>query len=483
MQRERVRQWKLVPLEVKIVRYTTPFPEAYRQPAIFNFLNLTASFSSIAQIDWNYSLHGKLWTYNLSYFEVLRQPGLDPRIGQALINDWISKETTHIDGWEPYSLSLRMINWIQFFRITDSPIPEHVIASLIRQETALWQQLEYRLDGNHLLENAYALAYVARCTGDGKHREDADYLLLSQIKEQYLADGAHYQLSVMYQLTLSWRGLDLFSLLKETDTLRSILQEKLERQLSYLLAICDDAGYFPHFNDATSGIAPSLESVLRYAESLGLSLIRGALSASGYRRWSWAIADLWIDVAAIGPDHVVGHTHADNLTFCLNVGAKPIIVDTGTSTYENNERRRLERSTAAHNTVEIAARSSSDVWAQFRVGRRAQTIVLEDNLSMISAEQDGYDEVHHRIFTRHKAGFTITDKIVGRGVAYLHFDYRVQPKITADVLKVGLLTIKWTDAEVRLGPYQQAIAFNSTVPAQRLAVTFADLLTMTYNFD
>ena len=33
----------------------------------FSFLNMTHHF--LEQIDWNYSEHGKLWTYNLNYFD------------------------------------------------------------------------------------------------------------------------------------------------------------------------------------------------------------------------------------------------------------------------------------------------------------------------------------------------------------------------------------------------------------------------------
>src|SRR5690554_5405054 len=37
--------------------------------SIFSFLNLTHDFKS--DIDWNYSKYGKLWTYNLNYFDFL----------------------------------------------------------------------------------------------------------------------------------------------------------------------------------------------------------------------------------------------------------------------------------------------------------------------------------------------------------------------------------------------------------------------------
>ena len=41
-----------------------------------------------------------------------------------------------------------------------------------------------------------------------------------------------------------------------------------------------------------------------------------------------------------------GHSHADTFNFELYIKNKPIIVDTGISTYENNQQRRYERSTS-----------------------------------------------------------------------------------------------------------------------------------------
>ena len=39
----------------------------------------------------------------------------------------------------------------------------------------------------------------------------------------------------------------------------------------------------------------------------------------------------------IGPNYQAGHSHADTFNFELVVKNKPIVVDRGTSTYENND--------------------------------------------------------------------------------------------------------------------------------------------------
>src|SRR5690606_13481259 len=100
------------------------------------------------------------------------------------------------------------------------------------------------------------------------------------------------------------------------------------------------------------------------------------------------------DLAAIGPDYIPGHAHADTLSFELSLGTERILVNGGTSTYERGPLREAQRATRSHNTVEIAGTNSSDVWASFRVGRRARvrdvSIKERDGCVLVSGTHDGY---------------------------------------------------------------------------------------------
>jgi len=49
-----------------------------------------------------------------------------------------------------------------------------------------------------------------------------------------------------------------------------------------------------------------------------------------------------------------------------------LVVDTGTGSYQNSEIRRLCRSTGAHNVPMLEGNEQSDMWGDFRVGKRAQ---------------------------------------------------------------------------------------------------------------
>ena len=81
---------------------------------------------------------------------------------------------------------------------------------------------------------------------------------------------------------------------------------------------------------------------------------------------------LLADVGAPCPDELPAHAHADTLGCLVHVDGMPLLVDTGTSTYVPGPVRGYERSTAAHNTVEMDGADSTEVWGAFRAARRAR---------------------------------------------------------------------------------------------------------------
>lgn len=54
----------------------------------FTFLNLSKTFS--VAIDWNFTNYGKLWTYNINYFDYILPKDIDTGRRFKLINDFIS---------------------------------------------------------------------------------------------------------------------------------------------------------------------------------------------------------------------------------------------------------------------------------------------------------------------------------------------------------------------------------------------------------
>ena len=101
-----------------------------------------------------------------------------------------------------------------------------------------------------------------------------------------------------------------------------------------------------------------------------------------------------MDVGSISPQYQPGHSHAQTLCFELSFFKQRVFVNTGVSQYEEDQRRLLERSTLAHNTLNYNYENSSEVWSSFRVARKARTFGISIKKSKkyinINACHDGY---------------------------------------------------------------------------------------------
>ena len=62
----------------------------FEKKNLFTFLNISHSFSN--KINWNFNHFGKLWTYNLNYFDFLNQENMSKETGLLLIKDFIEND-------------------------------------------------------------------------------------------------------------------------------------------------------------------------------------------------------------------------------------------------------------------------------------------------------------------------------------------------------------------------------------------------------
>lgn len=467
-----VRDWDMVP-SIDAFPFFSP-------PNTFCFLNLEHQFGE--KLDWNFSGHGKLWTYNLNYFEFLMQADLPKTTGLRLIRDFIAAEEQLQDGLEPFPISLRIVFWIRFlskYQIRDSAIEQ----SLYRQLLRLNQRLEYHLLGNHLLENAFALLIGAAFLSHIRIFHKAAQLLDRELNEQILGDGAHFERSPMYHQLMLYRLLDVINCLSnnalaESSKLLPILREKAAMMLGWLQQITFANGDVPRLNDSVSGIAPDLRALSAYAGRLGLDAKQLSLGASGYRKIDTTRYELLVDVGAIGPDYIPGHAHSDTFSFVLYHRQDPLIVDPGISTYEKNERRQWERSTAAHNTVVVDGLEQSEIWGGFRVARRARVVSVTSTSDSLAAVHDGYRRIgldHRRTFHWDEQGIEIDDQLTEDrpATAYLHFYPGISLELQEKVVTGDFGSITFTTpCSVVIQDYCYALGFNRLLKAQCVAIQF-----------
>ena len=133
---------------------------------------------------------------------------------------------------------------------------------------------------------------------------------------------------------------------------------------------------------------------------------------------------LLADVGPPCPRELPAHAHADSLSCVVHVDSEPLLIDTGTSTYAPGAVRDRERSTAAHNTLEVDGRDSTEVWGAFRAGRRARVLRMSASADAdtvtVEAAHDGYRSLpgrpgHHRRWSLRADELRVDDTVTGRG--------------------------------------------------------------------
>lgn len=404
-------------------------------PTRFRFLGVE---HDVVEHGWDDGRIGKLWRYNLHYFDDLNasDAASRPAWHQDLLKRWIRENPPGVGtGWEPYPTSLRIVNWIKRFWRSGG-LDEAAMHSLAVQARWLSKRLEIHLLGNHLFANAKALVFA----GLFFEGPEADAwlrrgmrILTEQLPEQILPDGGQFERSPMYHAIALEDVLDLCNATTASgastargSTVAKALQDAVAPMRRWLLAMSHPDGEISHFNDAAIGIAPPTVALGDYARRLGfpeehLKNPVTALRSSGYVRVELGEMVAILDVGPIGPDYLPAHAHADTLSFELSLGGRRALVNSGTSVYAAGAERLRQRGTTAHNTVVVDGADSSEVWSAFRVGRRAQPLELEiidgDPL-VIRCAHDGYRRLagrplHRREWRFEGRGLTVTDRLEG----------------------------------------------------------------------
>jgi uncharacterized heparinase superfamily protein len=409
----------------------------------------------------------KLWRYNLHYFDYLHDPQRSSENKCFLIGNWIQHNPPGTeDAWEPYTVSLRIVNWIKFILLSngarvgedsENPPRQEWIDSLHQQVMWLERNIEYHFLANHYLKNGVALL----CAGMCFEGVDADRwvqkgleIMRDELKEQFLADGGHFERSPMYHSISVVDYLDVLNFAKNSP---SVLPGKVTDEfigmvttaLDFLSGICLPDGDIPLFNDSAFGIAPTPSQIFDYAErvigyqisSRSASPLVKAFSASGYYVCRNTNDMIVIDGGEIGPDYNPAHAHCDTLSYELAIDGRRVIVDSGVFDYEPSRERAYARSTRAHNTVIVDGEEQSEIWGVFRVARRARPIQgridkTEDGAVLFEGAHDGYRRLmgkpihHRRIRYEEQGSWVVTDELTGTGIHQMETIIHIHPDFT-----------------------------------------------------
>ncbi len=393
------------------------------------------------------------------------------------------------NGWEPYTLSLRIVNLVKWQLETNTFVPG-LWDSICQQSHVLSRTVEYHLRGNHLFANAKALVFAGLFLQGplpNAWYQKGMAIIKEQLVEQFLSDGAHFELSTTYHATLTEDLLDIINILKTYEQeVPRLLVETAKRAMAWLKIMTRPDGLPPLFNDAAYGLCPTFEKLKNYTLRLGVKWEQKQevaftdLPASGYFRYDGENYSFWGDAGQIGPDYIPGHAHCDMFNFEMFAYGQPVVVDTGTSTYEVGTRRTVERSTAAHNTVQLGEHEQSEVWGTFRVGRRARILERKVTKNNVTASHNGFSSngiIHHRSFQFDSKRLHLEDVLEGRpkclAVARFHLHPDIKPAVSDGKVQAGGVTFVFSgEGRVEITLYEYAPEFNTRIEAHCIDVYF-----------
>ena len=381
------------------------------------------------QADWDQADAPQLWRLHLQYWDWAWRLAADPNhvearaLFAALWQSWHASTTVgRGDAWLTYPTALRAWSFCGLYRdlVTGSRIEGCFLASLAEHAGFLRRHLELDIGGNHLVKDLKALVGLAVFFADERLLEQALRRLSEQLAIQVLPDGGHYERAPAYHCQVLGDLIDVAELIRMAGlTPEPKLLLAIRRMRHWLGYVLSPDGQVPMLNDGypvDSKLLAALRPGLPPTDSLNF-LPNSGLVTAAIRGWY-----MLADVGPPCPDELPGHAHADTFGCLVYVDGVPLLVDTGTSTYMPGPVRMYERSTAAHNTIEVDGADSTEVWGAFRAARRARVrdVVTRADSGVVTVEavHDGFRRLRGRPYHRRRWSLTeaelrVDDQITG----------------------------------------------------------------------
>jgi heparinase II/III-like protein len=298
-------------------------------------------------------------------------------------------------GWDSYSISERIVNWIYLAaRLNELHTPESaaihraLAQSIDIHAGVLMERLELRgtSTNNHLLNNARALYLAGVFLGRGSLQELGREILRYGLREMFTPSGflregsSHYHILVCRSyLEVFWYALKRGDL-SFVDQLRDGVAAQVKCAAFLLghssLPLIGDVSpdFPPDFHKGVPAVGNAMlggKDPIRTPDDSGWHSLFGIrpdksspshprktrdvqiFDDAGYYSVDWGPVKMTLYVNPLGYVPAWSHGHADLGGFVLEWDGHPLLVDCGRSTYEANAFGRYGRSVRSHNAIAI----------------------------------------------------------------------------------------------------------------------------------
>ncbi len=462
---------------------------------------------NLESIDWNQSFadpedmaafHRFIWLYKW-VFESLTTGNQREfyEIVVNVINSWIeneskrSKEQSHFEVWQTYTVAERVINWSVLLAVTSEKEfgDRKVIDSIIEQLEYIRCHFEYygeRFTGNHFCNDGRAL-YIAGSLLSIKYYMDLGRKIILHEFDRVVTDRYFLREgSVHYQFLYTKWFVDLYwiaSTCEDTD-----FQEKLRQCLERLLVGCN---YFlvksnsemenavwtmPYIGDISPDYPPTWLLGVPWTAKYLLdgSTFEGLPEEKGYHTFflldkkiieEGSIQDIpsgihasdWGKITtkdfvlfahvnhSLYPNNLTGHFHHDSGSFVLFADGRPFFVDCGREDYGVGGLSLHEKDYTGHNICSVDSMNPEINMRTFftapfleSYGSRAPVIYTDYEHKSITMSIEGYNRKkgvgkHTRRILLKEGAMKIADRIDGSGEHEITLLFHVSHEVDASL--------------------------------------------------
>ena len=318
---------------------------------------------------------------------------------RSLVNDWLLLNSRwSAPAWEGPVLAARISKWLehydQYFAKSSRTLRTRLLRQIAVQLVHLNRLSEIELDGAEKFISLKALIYGAICL-QGKDKKFRQLMakLEREIDRQVLSDGGHISRSPSEQGTVLQSLIDIRrAIVDSQNQVPDSLQRAIDRMSPMLRFFRHQDGGLALFNGSREEDANSIDSTLIQADARGQP--PRSAPDSGFERLLAGRLLVLADTGSPAKSVRSGGAHAGTLSLEISVGQERMIVNCGAARASDANWQMVQRTTAAHSTLSVEDRNSSELLKDGGIGRCAEivTSLRQDTDTALSFEagHNGY---------------------------------------------------------------------------------------------